>query len=110
MDETTGRDTTAPRGARTPHDATASHAGTPSHEVTTPHGATTPHAGTAPHDDPGYCDAGPDRAAGVPGPVGAPFAECVLCREPTEYPETTKGATLCPVCEWQEAQRSACSG
>ncbi|MFJ8824097.1 hypothetical protein ACIREE_20215 [Streptomyces sp. NPDC102467] len=37
-------------------------------------------------------------------------AECVLCREPTEYPESTKGATLCPVCEWQEAQRTACSG
>jgi hypothetical protein len=37
-------------------------------------------------------------------------AECVLCREPTEYPETAKGATLCPVCEWQEAQRFACSG
>lgn len=38
------------------------------------------------------------------------FAECVLCRKPTEYPETVKGATLCPVCEWQEAQRMACSG
>ncbi|MEO3975736.1 hypothetical protein [Streptomyces sp. CAU 1734] len=41
---------------------------------------------------------------------GPPFAECVLCREPTEYPESVKGATLCPVCEWQEAQRGACSG
>ncbi|WP_281404281.1 hypothetical protein [Streptomyces roseirectus] len=39
-----------------------------------------------------------------------PYAECVLCREPTEYPETQKGITLCPVCEWQEAQRTACSG
>ncbi|MFE6163814.1 hypothetical protein ACFQ7F_33415 [Streptomyces sp. NPDC056486] len=39
-----------------------------------------------------------------------PFAECVLCREPTEYPETHKGVTLCPVCEWHEAQRTACSG
>ncbi|MFI0235239.1 hypothetical protein [Streptomyces sp. NPDC016845] len=37
-------------------------------------------------------------------------AECVLCREPTEYPESAKGVTLCPVCEWQEAQRTACSG
>ncbi|MFK8910997.1 hypothetical protein [Streptomyces sp. YS-3] len=37
-------------------------------------------------------------------------AECVLCREPTEYPESVKGITLCPVCEWQEAQRTACSG
>ncbi|WP_202121374.1 hypothetical protein [Streptomyces sp. BA2] len=38
------------------------------------------------------------------------FAECVLCREPTEYPESHKGVTLCPVCEWHEAQRTACSG
>ncbi|ROQ70463.1 hypothetical protein EDD93_4986 [Streptomyces sp. 840.1] len=38
------------------------------------------------------------------------FAECVLCRKPTEYPESVKGITLCPVCEWQEAQRTACSG
>ncbi|WP_329124347.1 hypothetical protein [Streptomyces sp. NBC_01465] len=37
-------------------------------------------------------------------------AECVLCRKPTEYPESTRGITLCPVCEWQEAQRTACSG
>lgn len=42
--------------------------------------------------------------------VTGPFAECVLCREPTEYPESYKGVTLCPVCEWHEAQRSACSG
>ncbi|MCX4820011.1 hypothetical protein OG883_08855 [Streptomyces sp. NBC_01142] len=48
-------------------------------------------------------------AAGHPG-TGGPFAECVLCRKPTEYPESVKGATLCPVCEWQEAQRTACSG
>ncbi|MGW8948584.1 hypothetical protein [Streptomyces sp. NPDC055709] len=39
-----------------------------------------------------------------------PFADCVLCGEPTEHPESVKGATLCPVCEWQEAQRTACSG
>ncbi|MFI5653669.1 hypothetical protein ACIA71_20845 [Streptomyces anulatus] len=52
-----------------------------------------------------------------PGPIapggaaeGPPYAECVLCREPTEYPESTKGATLCPVCAWQEAGRTACSG
>ncbi|MEV2191431.1 hypothetical protein AB0I02_10615 [Streptomyces phaeochromogenes] len=37
-------------------------------------------------------------------------AECVLCQKPTEYPESHKGITLCPVCEWQEAQRTACSG
>ncbi|MFF4360558.1 hypothetical protein [Streptomyces sp. NPDC001604] len=41
---------------------------------------------------------------------GPPYAECVLCREPTEYPESYKGITLCPECEWQEAQRTACSG
>ncbi|MET9435454.1 hypothetical protein [Streptomyces sp. NPDC006551] len=39
-----------------------------------------------------------------------PYATCVLCGEPTEYPESTKGITLCPVCEWREAERSACSG
>ncbi len=37
-------------------------------------------------------------------------ADCVLCGEPSEYPESTRGATYCPVCEWQEAQRQACSG
>ncbi|WP_189129761.1 hypothetical protein [Wenjunlia tyrosinilytica] len=30
---------------------------------------------------------------------------CDLCGEPTE-----DGATLCPVCHWQQAQRSQCSG
>jgi hypothetical protein len=43
-------------------------------------------------------------------PEEPPFAECVLCRKPTEYPESHKGITLCPVCEWQEAERTACSG
>nr|WP_151480255.1 hypothetical protein [Streptomyces albicerus] len=42
--------------------------------------------------------------------VAEPLADCVLCRKPTEYPESYKGITLCPVCEWQEAQRTACSG
>jgi hypothetical protein len=37
-------------------------------------------------------------------------ATCVHCGDPTEYPNSAKGATLCPVCEWQEAQRTACSG
>lgn len=59
-----------------------------------------------------YCET-PGPAA-PPPPTGAaegpPYAECVLCREPTEYPESTKGATLCPVCAWQEAGRTACSG
>lgn len=55
-----------------------------------------------------YCaPAAPARPAPAEGP---PYAECVLCREPTEYPESVKGITLCPVCEWQEAQRTACSG
>ncbi|WP_327432540.1 hypothetical protein [Streptomyces sp. NBC_01236] len=59
-----------------------------------------------------YCGTGADPApAPTSSPVdGPPFAECVLCRKPTEYPESHKGKTLCPVCEWQEAQRTACSG
>ncbi|CAM5481775.1 hypothetical protein SALBM135S_02276 [Streptomyces alboniger] len=48
---------------------------------------------------------GPDATA-----TDGPFAACVLCQEPTEYPESHKGITLCPVCAWQEGQRSACSG
>ncbi|MFE6891046.1 hypothetical protein [Streptomyces sp. NPDC057694] len=50
------------------------------------------------------------RAPATGTAAEGPFAECVLCRKPTEHPESTKGATLCPVCEWQEAQRAACSG
>ncbi|MBK0373714.1 hypothetical protein I3215_12500 [Streptomyces sp. RB110-1] len=66
-------------------------------------------------DDGTYCaPAGPGAPTVPPTPDGAaagpPYAECVLCREPTEYPESTRGATLCPVCAWQEAGRSACSG
>lgn len=50
-------------------------------------------------------------AVPTPDAAGAPpYAECVLCQKPTEYAETVKGITLCPVCEWQEAQRTACSG
>ncbi|MFF0446597.1 hypothetical protein ACFYT4_09325 [Streptomyces sp. NPDC004609] len=54
----------------------------------------------------------PDPRATPTAPEGdgPPFAECVLCREPTEYPESAKGITLCPVCAWREAQRTACSG
>ncbi|MEU3263924.1 hypothetical protein [Streptomyces bacillaris] len=60
-------------------------------------------------DDASYCT---PPAATPPTGTGTAeaFAECVLCREPTEYPESTKGATFCPVCAWQEAGRSACSG
>ncbi|MFD8116035.1 hypothetical protein [Streptomyces microflavus] len=63
-------------------------------------------------DDATYCVTPADAPAALPSPAdaGPPFAECVLCREPTEYPESAKGATLCPVCAWQEAGRSACSG
>ncbi|WP_327288232.1 hypothetical protein [Streptomyces sp. NBC_01198] len=43
-------------------------------------------------------------------PATEPLADCVLCGKPTEHPATTRGATYCPVCEWQEAQRTACSG
>ncbi|WP_103536163.1 hypothetical protein [Streptomyces sp. SM11] len=59
-----------------------------------------------------YCQTpGPIAPAPSSGAAeGPPYAECVLCREPTEYPESTKGATLCPVCAWQEAGRTACSG
>lgn len=49
--------------------------------------------------------------ASAPAPAAAPaFAACVLCQEPTEYPESYKGITLCPLCEWREAERNACSG
>jgi hypothetical protein len=59
-----------------------------------------------------YCESPGTGAAALPDGVaeGPPYAECVLCREPTEYPESAKGATLCPVCAWQEAGRTACSG
>ncbi|MFJ6727346.1 MULTISPECIES: hypothetical protein [unclassified Streptomyces] len=49
---------------------------------------------------------GPDSPSGT----ATPYAECVLCREPTEYPESHRGITLCPVCAWREAERTACSG
>ncbi|MCX4863704.1 hypothetical protein OIC43_11450 [Streptomyces sp. NBC_00825] len=59
-----------------------------------------------------YCGASTAATAGTGTEIaaGPPYAECVLCRKPTEYPESVKGITLCPVCEWQEAQRTACSG
>ncbi|MGV9558455.1 hypothetical protein [Streptomyces sp. NPDC003522] len=53
------------------------------------------------------CAIDASRPAGAGGP---PYAECVLCRKPTEYPRAYRGITLCPGCEWQEAQRTACSG
>ncbi|MFF1499644.1 hypothetical protein ACFVZR_07165 [Streptomyces sp. NPDC058316] len=62
--------------------------------------------------DESYCGtpAAAPAPAGAEPAAGPPYAECVLCRKPTEYPESVKGITLCPVCEWQEARRSACSG
>ncbi|MFD7325199.1 hypothetical protein ACFV9D_29580 [Streptomyces sp. NPDC059875] len=59
-------------------------------------------------EDTSYCE--PTEATAATPAADGPYAECVLCRKPTEYPESTKGITLCPVCAWQEAQRSACSG
>lgn len=64
--------------------------------------------------DDAYCGTPASKPAPRPTDTGtdkeAAFAECVLCREPTEYPESVKGITLCPVCEWREAERTACSG
>lgn len=61
-----------------------------------------------------YCGTEPatePNAEPTPTPAaGPPFAACVLCQEPTEYPESYKGITLCPMCEWREAERNACSG
>ena len=41
---------------------------------------------------------------------GAPVAACTQCDEPTLYRADAPGAVLCPRCEWQQAQRGACSG
>ncbi|MGI5446074.1 hypothetical protein ACQEVM_10025 [Streptomyces sp. CA-243310] len=56
-----------------------------------------------------YCPAptAPAESVVVPGP---PYADCLECGKPTEYGVATPGVVLCPVCEWQEAQRTACSG
>ncbi|MEU0652522.1 hypothetical protein ACWEV9_13945 [Streptomyces albogriseolus] len=54
-----------------------------------------------------YCLVGTGRPPKADGP---PYAACVQCQEPTEYPEAYRGVTLCPVCEWREAERTACSG
>ncbi|WP_149829804.1 hypothetical protein [Streptomyces tailanensis] len=52
----------------------------------------------------------PARTTASAPAAAPPFAACVLCQEPTEYPESYKGITLCPLCEWREAERNACSG
>jgi hypothetical protein len=65
---------------------------------------------TEPTDE-GYCPApAPAAAAQVPAVPGEPVAACVLCDEPTEYAADTPGLPMCPRCEWQQAQRGACSG
>ncbi|MFE5861347.1 hypothetical protein ACFQ77_12400 [Streptomyces virginiae] len=60
-------------------------------------------------ETPSYC---PAPAAPAPdGRVaGPPYADCLQCGKPTEYGVATPSVVLCPVCEWQEAQRTACSG
>ncbi|WTV97891.1 hypothetical protein OG235_13440 [Streptomyces sp. NBC_00024] len=49
-----------------------------------------------------YCGTEPTPAEASPTAArttadGPPFADCVLCQKPTEYPESHKGITLCPV-------------
>ncbi|MDX6356594.1 MAG: hypothetical protein QOF98_3497 [Streptomyces sp.] len=65
---------------------------------------------TSPATEPEPVPAAGPAADPTTGPAAGPLADCVHCGEPTEYPASTRGITLCPVCEWQEAQRTACSG
>jgi hypothetical protein len=62
----------------------------------------------------GYCDTAdrqaPAASPSVPAVPGRAVADCVLCGEPSEHPAEVSGAPLCPLCEWQQAQRGACSG
>ncbi|MEU9250264.1 hypothetical protein AB0D66_00260 [Streptomyces sp. NPDC048270] len=60
-----------------------------------------------PDANPSYCPAPAAPAGRVAGP---PYADCLECGKPTEYGVKTPGVVLCPVCEWQDAQRTACSG
>nr|WP_134009132.1 hypothetical protein [Streptomyces sp. 846.5] len=59
-----------------------------------------------------YCATGdlpaPQAAAAVM--PGQAVADCVRCGEPSEHPADAQGSPLCPLCEWQQAQRGACSG
>lgn len=58
-----------------------------------------------------YCEtAVPPLPGSAPAPADGPFARCVLCADPTEYPAAAPGAPLCPRCASQQAQRGACSG
>ena len=58
-------------------------------------------------DDTTYCEGAPVKAA-APAPVDSGPRRGVLCRRPTEYPESTRGSTLCPL--QSQGQRTACSG
>ena len=65
----------------------------------------------------GYCATGgltaPRAAASAAAAAvtaGQAVADCVLCGEPSEHPADAPGTPLCPLCEWQQAQRGACSG
>ncbi|WP_410535874.1 hypothetical protein [Streptomyces sp. KL2] len=67
-------------------------------------------SGWAPPETAAVRDGGAERVEGTPDGAGREErAVCVQCGEPTEYPASTRGATLCPVCEWHEAERVACS-
>ncbi|MEU8135842.1 hypothetical protein [Streptodolium elevatio] len=59
-----------------------------------------------------YCGASAARPLPPAADAGttAGLADCAYCGKPTEYPAAQRGVTLCPVCEWQEDQRGACSG
>jgi hypothetical protein len=60
----------------------------------------------------GYCATGdlPALRAAAAVTAGQAVADCVLCGEPSEHPADAPGSPLCPLCEWQQAQRGACSG
>ncbi|WP_275462492.1 hypothetical protein [Streptomyces noursei] len=63
-----------------------------------------------PHPAPEPSEPSDQRPAAADPAAGPPPADCVECGKPTAYPATTPGIVRCPVCEWQEAQRTACSG
>lgn len=60
-----------------------------------------------PHAEGPSVDGSGDGAGREPA---GPRAACVLCQEPSEYPESHRGITLCVRCAWLEGQRTACSG
>ncbi|MEZ0066307.1 hypothetical protein ABIA32_002317 [Streptacidiphilus sp. MAP12-20] len=60
--------------------------------------------------DEDYCAVVPDAVECRPAAPGEAVAACVLCQEPTDYAADTPGLPRCARCEWQQAQRGACSG